>query len=1048
MEKSIEIKADIFINNATKYKDIGNLEGALINYSLAMNNYQLLQNNTHGEKKYDYINQLKECLKWVIPLQQELNNSKTPQEIKDKQNTEKSECSSNAAPKKQKINKDITFSALIGFEHMIKTVKGAIVKPLLNPERFPKMSPGMLLYGPPGTGKTMFAKAICGELISAFGKEDNIDITFYTPTGAELKGKYVGETEKNIAKYYETAKSCMQESCKKNPNKKVISLIFIDECEAIMTDRGSGGDSNAVNTLLQMMDGVNSNPNIITIGATNEPWKLDDAILRRFTTKQLLNVLGGNDIDKIQETVHNNVIRTIKFEIGRNYYDNIKIGLYIASNPNNWQCKIINSLKPKNEMENWTNTPPNTVFYEKMFSIQDKNNIHLSNIVENLKNNNNRFLIEKLNLCSSADLSVAVNNMIKTSQGNLDESRPTSKLNTKYFLSDISSTYTDAINYIKVYSNSLMSSIEINIHDIINDYDRHNWGILYYDNLENTIYQTNKKFTFKLWSNKVLSSLTPNFCWKDAEFLPKSFINSNEIDMTAVEIVNLLRDNQYLIHSISGCFDVKKAKQLIIGFQPHFDPIFNNDDLKIRMKNSKNPNNWVYYEKCYIEFIKRNPDMCSFIDEPILSFYNDEPIFNSVFNNLGKIGTRVLDDPTYNSSINSSNRQDPTIISNNILKILLSWLITCKIILLKGDHTKRWSAFIERTKSLFCSLNKNISKYNGNNIILKSIQNFVTKFTLSLTEEIPTNMNNLGNEIVDKLKTHIPILYNIFEKIIYFTEIFRSKTLCSIADGNKNDIVVNHEKQGTFSWFVNEGNLVKCNDLAGSWVNQDYMGDSKIIEFMKNIIELNKEFSNNISSSPQDQGIKNNSYIVNIIPTNQYYVFKKDIGNKYYRILNNELIKTYTNLATDSDNLYDYLSIHKTKISPYGKRSFSFRPNTAMRAGDQYKAGSLFSISQLFKKNNQEKNRNETSIEIISTQEETGIIYKVHETKENSDNSLKLNLEFTNEDFKSILDVKPIIGINKVKEFLMYDKDSSRFTELFRQYKKIDLELFSNKIKL
>ena len=49
----------------------------------------------------------------------------------------------------------------------------------------------------PGTGKTYLAKTAVNELTI---RAKNIGVLYLAPTGAELKGKYVGETE-NIKKY-------------------------------------------------------------------------------------------------------------------------------------------------------------------------------------------------------------------------------------------------------------------------------------------------------------------------------------------------------------------------------------------------------------------------------------------------------------------------------------------------------------------------------------------------------------------------------------------------------------------------------------------------------------------------------------------------------------------------------------------------------------------------------------------------------------------------------------------------------------------------------
>jgi SpoVK/Ycf46/Vps4 family AAA+-type ATPase len=122
--------------------------------------------------------------------------------------------------------------------------------------------------------------------------DPTVGVIFFAPTGAELKGKYVGETEKNIVKYFSCAAraACqrMEESYKNGSPKKFISILFIDEFDNVGGDRmedPSGLMANSVNTILQMMDGVQSFKNVGVIAATNYPWKLDAAILRRFNSQ-------------------------------------------------------------------------------------------------------------------------------------------------------------------------------------------------------------------------------------------------------------------------------------------------------------------------------------------------------------------------------------------------------------------------------------------------------------------------------------------------------------------------------------------------------------------------------------------------------------------------------------------------------------------------------------------------------------------------------------------------------------------------------------------
>ena len=183
----------------------------------------------------------------------------------------------------------LTFDDVSGQEVAKDQIRSGILYPLIHPRLYPNSSKGILFYGPPGTGKTLLAKAFVNQLQKEIiNSKLDIRIIFYAPTGAELKGKYVGETEKKITNYFRCA-STAATSCTKgliNQNKtdrpdklqsKVISVLFLDEVEAIAGNRDkdeSGLMTNSVNALLQMMDGVSSNENVIVMAATNYPWKL------------------------------------------------------------------------------------------------------------------------------------------------------------------------------------------------------------------------------------------------------------------------------------------------------------------------------------------------------------------------------------------------------------------------------------------------------------------------------------------------------------------------------------------------------------------------------------------------------------------------------------------------------------------------------------------------------------------------------------------------------------------------------------------------------
>ena len=299
---------------ADDYRNNGELEGALINYLLSTNILYTINDifkNSSGILKQNEIlikknleKSIKKNIKWIIPLQKKLKEIITNRECICDDETDDTKLCIDISNIKTEC---LTFNDIAGQEAAKQQIKKGILYPILYPRLYPISSKGILFWGPPGTGKTLLAKAFVNELqLEANRKNKDIRILFYAPTGASLKGKFVGETEKNISKYFKCASkqatSCKNALKKNNTNgtvSDVISVLFIDEIEAIAGSRGddeSGMMTNSVNTLLQMMDGVASYDNVVVMGATNYPWKLDDAILRRFDTKIYISLPNENDI--------------------------------------------------------------------------------------------------------------------------------------------------------------------------------------------------------------------------------------------------------------------------------------------------------------------------------------------------------------------------------------------------------------------------------------------------------------------------------------------------------------------------------------------------------------------------------------------------------------------------------------------------------------------------------------------------------------------------------------------------------------------------------
>ncbi|MDR1674327.1 MAG: ATP-binding protein [Oscillospiraceae bacterium] len=118
----------------------------------------------------------------------------------------------------------------------------------------------LLMYGPPGTGKTMAAQVLANEL----GRD------LYKIELSRIVSKYIGETEKNLARIFDSAKGCN-------------AILFFDEADALFSKRSEVKDSRDkyANTetsyLLQRLEEHDG----ISILATNSVPNMDIAFKRR-----------------------------------------------------------------------------------------------------------------------------------------------------------------------------------------------------------------------------------------------------------------------------------------------------------------------------------------------------------------------------------------------------------------------------------------------------------------------------------------------------------------------------------------------------------------------------------------------------------------------------------------------------------------------------------------------------------------------------------------------------------------------------------------------
>lgn len=81
-------------------------------------------------------------------------------------------------------------------------------------------------------------------------------------------------------------------------------MVFIDEIDALFGARSSARETGGaiahrgvITEFMQEMDGLKSSKedNVIVIGATNRPFDLDDAVLRRLPRRLLVDLPGEKE---------------------------------------------------------------------------------------------------------------------------------------------------------------------------------------------------------------------------------------------------------------------------------------------------------------------------------------------------------------------------------------------------------------------------------------------------------------------------------------------------------------------------------------------------------------------------------------------------------------------------------------------------------------------------------------------------------------------------------------------------------------------------------
>lgn len=172
----------------------------------------------------------------------------------------------------------LRWSDVCGNQAAIELVKEAVLTPIEYPQLFAhglKPWRSLLLHGPPGSGKTYLAKALYAETRDK--------VTFFNITASIMVSKWRGESEKILRVLFHMAA------------RRAPSIIFFDEIESLTSKRDRSTDHESSkrfkNELLQLLDGMeHSLSGVFVLASTNLPWDIDEAFLRRFEKKILVQL--------------------------------------------------------------------------------------------------------------------------------------------------------------------------------------------------------------------------------------------------------------------------------------------------------------------------------------------------------------------------------------------------------------------------------------------------------------------------------------------------------------------------------------------------------------------------------------------------------------------------------------------------------------------------------------------------------------------------------------------------------------------------------------
>ncbi|XP_034247749.1 vacuolar protein sorting-associated protein 4-like isoform X2 [Thrips palmi] len=193
------------------------------------------------------------------------------------------------------VTPDMRLASVAGMAQAKQLLTEAVIMPIRYRHLFTgarKPWHSVLLYGPPGTGKTKLALALAAE----------VDSELYAITPADLLSSWFGRTEQNIRDLFGQLRA-------RGATRRVI--VFLDEVDGLCRRRTNEEPESTRRMKTELLTQLQGDAapssghagHLFFVCATNCPWEIDPAFLRRFQRRVFI---GLPDRDSRKE-----IIRTL-----------------------------------------------------------------------------------------------------------------------------------------------------------------------------------------------------------------------------------------------------------------------------------------------------------------------------------------------------------------------------------------------------------------------------------------------------------------------------------------------------------------------------------------------------------------------------------------------------------------------------------------------------------------------------------------------------------------------------------------------------------------